>query len=75
MSLFKRGAVYWSYVFQDGVRHSKSTGTGNRRQAETIEQQFKLELNRQRHRVKAPAPNLSFAELAARFLAEGDWKP
>lgn len=75
MSLFKRGGVWWSYISMDGVRHSQSTGTGNRRKAELIEQRFKEELNLKRHHVAEPAPHMSFGELAARFLAEGDAKP
>jgi integrase len=74
LSLFKRGSVFHSYVWMDGVRYSKSTGTGNRRQAELIEQRFKQELNLKRHNVVEPAPNMTFGELAARFLAEGDPK-
>ncbi len=75
MSLFKRGGVWWSYIFIDGVRHSQSTGTGNRRKAELIDQRFKEELNLKRHHVVEPAPQMPFGELAARFLAEGDSKP
>ena len=48
MTLFRRGNVYWAYVYIDGVRHAKSTGTNNRRQAELIEQRFKDELNLKR---------------------------
>src|SRR5262249_25541935 len=36
VSLFKRGNVWWLYFYQDGVRHQSSTGTSNRRRAETI---------------------------------------
>jgi integrase len=75
MSLFKRGGVFWSYVSMDGVRYSQSTGTGNRRKAELIDQRFKEELNLKRHHVVEPAPHMAFGELAARFLAEGDAKP
>jgi integrase len=75
VSLYKRGGVFWSYISMDGVRHSQSTGTGNRRRAETIEQRFKEELNLKRHHVAEPAPHMTFGELAARFLAEGDAKP
>jgi integrase len=75
VSLYKRGGVFWSYVFMDGVRHARSTGTGNRRNAETIEQRFKEELNLQRHHASSPVPQMPFGELAARFLAEGDAKP
>ena len=41
MSLIKRGNVWWSYFYQDGIRHQSSTGTCNRRQAETIEAKLK----------------------------------
>ncbi len=74
MSLFKRGNVYWAYVWINGIRHHKSTGTPNRRKAELIEQQFKEELNLRRHHLKELEPNLTFGELAARFLANGDAK-
>jgi integrase len=75
LSLYKRGDVYWSFIFMDGVRYSQSTGTGVRRQAETIEQRFKQELNLKRHQVSEPDLKMTFADLAARFLANGDAKP
>jgi integrase len=75
MTLWKRGNVYWSYVWVDGVRQMKSTGTGNRRQAELIDQRFKDEANLKRHGVTQPSPDMTFGELAARFLAEGSPKP
>jgi integrase len=75
MALWKRGNVYWSYVWVDGVRQMKSTGTGNRRQAELVDQRFKQEANLKRHGVTQPAPDMTFGELAARFLAEGSSKP
>jgi integrase len=59
----------------DGVRHAQSTGTGNRRLAATIEQRFKEELNLKRHQIVQPTPQMSFGELAARFLAEGGALP
>jgi integrase len=71
MSLFKRGNIFWAYVWMDGVRHHKSTGTPNRRRAELIEQRFKEELNLRRHHLTEVEPNLAFGELAARFLANG----
>lgn len=75
MALWKRGNVYWSYIWVDGVRQMKSTGTGNRRQAEQIEQRFKEEANLKRHGLTQPSPDMTFGELAARFLAEGSPKP
>ncbi len=75
MSLYERGNVYWSYVYLDGVRHAKSTGTPNRRQAELIDQRFRDELNLRRQQFIQSEPDLTFGALAARFLASGDAKP
>lgn len=75
MTLWKRGNVYWSYVWVDGVRHMKSTGTGNRRLAERIDERYREEANLKRHGMSQPAPDMTFAELAARFLAESVPKP
>ena len=75
MTLFKRGNVYWAYVYVDGVRHAKSTGTNNRRQAELIEQRFKDELNLKREGLSQLAPETTFNELTARFLAEAQVRP
>jgi len=75
VSLYKRGRIFWTYVWIDGVRHSKSTGTGNRRQAEAVEHEFKEELNRRRHHIPQPTPEMTFGELAARFIAEGSPRP
>ena len=75
MSLWKRGNVYWSYVYVDGIRYAQSTGTNNRRQALIVEQHFKEELNLQRHQIVQPNPQMPFGELAARFLAESNACP
>jgi len=75
MTLFRRGNVFWAYVYIDGVRHAKSTGTTNRRLAEQIEQRFKDELNLKRQGMSQLAPETTFGELAARFLAEGHVRP
>ena len=75
MALFKRGNVYWSYVWVNGIRHAKSTGSTNRRTAERIDQQFKEELNLARMGVVEPKPEMTFSELAARFLADGAPRP
>lgn len=74
MSLFKRGSVYWSYVWLKGVRHHKRTGTGNRREAELVELEFKKELQLMLEKPKLN-PGLKFGELAARFLANGTVRP
>ncbi len=75
MSLVKRGNVWWDYVWRDGVRHAKSTGTGNRRRAEIIARQFRDELNDIRHRVPQRNPDMTVGALAARFIADGMAKP
>jgi integrase len=75
MSLYKRGNKWWVYVWIDGVRHHKSTGTSNRRQAETIERQFHDELNEARHRLPQLKPTMTFGELTAHFIAGGMGKP
>ncbi len=71
MSLFKRGNIWWSYFYVDGIRHQSSTGTSNRRQAELIEAKFKEEVNGQRFQIITADHNMTFGELAARFVASG----
>jgi integrase len=75
MSLWKRGKLYWSFIYVDGIRYAQSTGTGNLRQATLIEKRFREELNLKRHQITQPAPQMSFGELTARFLSEGDARP
>ena len=75
MSLFKRGNVWWSYFYVDGIRHQYSTGTSNRRQAETIEAKLKEEVNNRRFQLVQIDPNMTFGELAARFIASGIARP
>lgn len=75
MTLWKRGNIWWSIKWIDGVRHMKSTGTSNRRQAERIDDQFREELNLRQHGLGLPSPDMTFGELSARFLAEGCPKP
>lgn len=77
MTLYKRGNVYWSYFYIDGIRYQASTGTGNRRQAETIDQKLKQDANLKRHQIEVVAfnPNMTFGELTARFIANAGPKP
>jgi len=74
VSLYKRGQVYWSAIWVDGVRQMRSLETSNRRQAETLEQRWRDELHAQRFQLPNFKPDMTFAELYARFLAEGDVK-
>jgi hypothetical protein len=48
VSLFKRGNVWWAYIYRDGIRHQYSTGTSNRKQAEKIEAKLREEVNNRR---------------------------
>jgi integrase len=75
VSLFKRGNVWWSYFYEDGIRHQSSTGTSNRRQAETIEAKLKEEVTNQRFQIVKADPTMTFGHLAARFLASGSVRP
>lgn len=75
MSLFKRGNVWWSYFYEDGIRHQQSTGASNRRQAEAIEAKVKEERNNQRFQIVKTDPDMRFGELAARFMASGSVRP
>jgi integrase len=75
VTLYKRGRKYSISIWVDGIRHLKSTGTTNRREAETIERDFREELNRRRHQIREASPDMSFADLAARFLADGSPLP
>jgi len=75
VSLFKRGNVWWSYVYSDGIRHQYSTGTSSRRQAETIEAKLKEEAANQRFQIVKADPAMTFGELAARFIASGSVRP
>jgi len=70
VSLYKRNSVWWFSIYIDGVRHCESTGTSNRRKAETIERQRREELNDRRHRMPHMNPDITFGALTARFIAE-----
>lgn len=69
MSLWKRGHVWWTYFYIDGVRHQESTGTANRRQAERIAQKMQEDAVALKHQLPQADPEMTFGALAARFLA------
>ena len=75
MTLYRRNRKYSISIWVDGVRHLKSTGTTNRREAEAIEREFREELNRRRHQIREASPEMTFADLAARFLVDGSPRP
>jgi integrase len=71
----KRGNVWWVYLYRDGSRFQYSTGTGNRKRAEKIEDKLKQELNDQRFQLVEADPAMTFGALAARFIASGSVRP
>jgi integrase len=71
VSLFKRGDVWWGYFYKDGIRHQFSTGTANKRHAETIEAKHKEEINNQRFQIVETDRQMTFGELADRFVESG----
>src|ERR1035438_234480 len=75
MTLYKRGDTWHAYIWIDGIRHHKPTGTTIRRKAETILRQYHDELNDARHRLPQLKPEMTFGELTARFIASGMAKP
>lgn len=74
MSLYKAGSVYWSYIMINGVRHRQSTGTRNRRRAELIDRRFRDELEAKAAGFVELQPDMTFTELASRFLSGGEIK-
>jgi integrase len=75
MTLFRRGKVWWSYVWVKGVRHAKSTKTTNRRLAEEVDHNHKHELTFLREQAPQLAPDMLFSALVASFLASAGAKP
>jgi len=74
MSLYKRGGVYWSYVWSGGIRYAKSTGTGKIRAAEDFDRRHKIELEMKKTRPPDLDPEMKFGDLFARFLVGGEVK-
>lgn len=74
MSVYLRGNRYWCNFYVDGIRYFKSTGTSNFREATKVEQRLKDEINRKRHQITEPHPEMTVVELWIRFRAEGDCK-
>lgn len=74
MTLYKRGSTYWSSITINGIRHLRTTKTGNKRIAESIERKFEDELVMRSFGMTNVQPEMTFTELTARFLAEGDVK-
>ncbi len=75
MSLYKRGGVYWSYIWINNVRHGRSLHTGSKHEATRREIAFRDELDIRRHKKSNINPEMRFAELATRFLGSNLAKP
>lgn len=75
MSLLKRGTIWWSFLYVDGLRHQSSTGTSNKRQAEAIEQKLREDINARRFQVVTYDPKITVAALCARFMADPGYRP
>src|ERR1019366_4305399 len=75
MALYKRGKTWWTAIWREGVRHIRSTGTGNRRLAEGFEQRFKDELHLREVQAPNLQPTMAFNELSAKFLGTAEVKP
>ncbi len=75
MSLYKRGRIWWINTTHNGQRYLQSTGTQNRRKAESIERQFREELNDMRHRLPQQNLELTLGELSTKFIAAGMARP
>ena len=70
MTLYRRpSGTYDVYIWMGGLRYRKPTYTKNRRQAELIEKKFRDELNLMRHGIVETDPEMTFGELAAKFIA------
>jgi len=74
MSLLKRGDTYTSMVWVDGVRYYRALHTGSKRIAERLDHEHKEEINQRQYQQPQFDPEMSFAEVFSRFLAEADVK-
>lgn len=77
MTLLKRGNIWWSFYYVDGVRHQESTGTSNKRLARDIERKREDEAAARRFGLVETLADetMTFGELAARFLAGAEVRP
>lgn len=75
MPLYKRFNIWWAYVTIGGVRQCCSTGLTNRKLAEAFERKYREELVAKAAGLTDLNPDMTFSELAARFLASGEVKP
>lgn len=69
MGLYRRGDIWWVAFYTPAGRVVQSTGTANRKDADTIYQELKRRSLAQRHGVALQARKLTLADLAAEFLS------
>ena len=74
MALYKRGGTYTSFVWIEGVRHIRALHTGKKRLAEPLDRQHKDELTERQYQMPQFNPTMTFGELFARFVADGNAK-
>lgn len=77
MTLWKRGNVWWSIYYIDGIRRQESTGTSNKRLARDIEKKLKDDAAARKFGVLEIVADetMTFGDLVARFLAGAEVKP
>jgi integrase len=77
VTLWKRGNVWWSIYFVDGIRRQESTGTSNKRLAREIEKKRRDEMAARKFGILEiqAAEDLTFGGLAARFLSGAEVRP
>ncbi len=71
MTLWKRGNIWWSIYYVDGVRRQESTGTSNKRLATDIERKRRDEIAARKFGLIETLADgtMTFGDLVARFLA------
>jgi integrase len=77
VSLWKRGNIWWSIYYVDGIRRQESTGTSNKRLAAKFEQKLKEDAAARKFGMVETIADekMTFGDLAARFLAGAEVKP
>jgi integrase len=75
VSLYKRGSIWWSALYVDGLRYQVSTHSRNRRLAERIEQRLREQIVARLFQIVEIDPHVRFAELAKRFTSSAEARP
>jgi len=77
VTLWKRGNVWWSIYFVDGIRRQESTGTSNKRLAREIEKKRKDDAAAMKFGILEILADekMTFGDLVALFLAGAEGKP